>query len=122
MKFYRETTAWDTDYTVPNHIYLLNTSRDKMYGYLPAGTSEPVVIKKPYQFSSRGRTFEEVPELGEIDLNEIKSTQQWTVAGSNGGQYIVQRVDGVLACTCPGYTFRGQCRHTKEIDSAGTDM
>lgn len=118
MKFYRETTEWDTDYTVPNHIYLLNNTRDKMYGYLPAGSAHPEIVRKPYQFSNRGRTFVEVTELGEIDLDEVKSTEQWTVAGSNGNQYVVQRVDGVLKCTCPGHTFRGECRHTKEIDNA----
>jgi hypothetical protein len=90
-----------------------------MYGYLPAGTNEPVVIKKPYRFNTRGRTFVEVKELGEIDLDEIKSTEQWTVTGSNGSEYVVQRVDGVLTCTCPGHTFRGQCRHTKEIELNG---
>lgn len=67
MKFYRETTFWDAEYTVPNHIYLLNNTKDKMYGYLPAGSDEPVVVKKPYQFSSRGRSFVEVTELGEIE-------------------------------------------------------
>lgn len=115
MKFYRETTTWDMEYVVPNHIYLLNNTRDKMYGYIPDGSNEPMVVRKPYQFSNRGRTFVEVKELGEIDLNEIKPKEQWTVAGSSGNSYVVERVDGVLICNCPGHAFRGQCRHVSEI-------
>jgi len=118
MKFYRETTTWAVDYTVPDHIYLLNDSKDKMYGYLPAGSSEPQVIRKPYRFDTRGRTFEVVAELGEIDLDTVKASEQWQFAGSKGDTYIVQRTDGVLNCSCPGYTFRGQCRHVKEIENA----
>lgn len=115
MKFYRETTTWNAEYTVPNHIYLLNNSRDKMYGYLPAGSDEPMVVSKPYQFSNRGRTFVEVPELGEIDLDQVRATESWTVAGSNGNTYTVERVDGTLRCNCAGYVYRGQCRHVQEV-------
>jgi hypothetical protein len=42
-----------------------------MYGYLPAGSTEPQVLKKPYRFNTRGRTFVEVRELGEIDLENL---------------------------------------------------
>ena len=118
MKFFRETTTdWATP--TPNHIYLLSTDKSKMYGYIKAGTEEVTVVKKAYNFDARRRTFQEVTELGEIDLDEVKSTEQWTVAGSNGNQYVVQRVDGVLKCTCPGHNFRGECRHTKEIELNG---
>jgi uncharacterized Zn finger protein len=73
-----------------------------------------MVFKKPYGFDPRGRKFVEVKELGEIDLDEVKS-ERWEFTGSKGDRYIVQRLDGELRCSCPGYTFRGDCKHVKEV-------
>jgi hypothetical protein len=113
MKFFRETTA-DWASPTPNHVYLLNNTKDKMYGYIKAGTDEVTVVKKAYRFDARRRTFAEVKELGEIDLDTVKG-ETWEVAGSNGARYIVQKIDNMLKCNCPGYTFRGDCKHVKEI-------
>jgi hypothetical protein len=114
MRFYRETTVWDGN--VPNHVYLLSTDKSRMFGYMKAGTTETQVFKKPYRFDARGRTFQEVQELGEIDLDKVKS-EQWEFTGSKGDRYIVQRLDGVLKCSCPGFTYRGDCKHVKEVGS-----
>ena len=114
MKFYRETTV-DWSSPTPNHTYLLNNTRDKMYGYIKLGTEEAVVFKKPYRFDARRRTFREVTELGEIDTDQVRG-QQWEFAGSKGNKYIVQKLDNVLKCTCPGFTYRGECKHVKQIE------
>jgi hypothetical protein len=70
MKFFQETTKWDIP--TPNHIYLLTTDKSKMYGYIKAGTEETMVFKKALGFDPRYRTFKEVKELGEIDINNLK--------------------------------------------------
>mgnify|MGYP003344428480 FL=1 len=114
MKFYRETTDWE----VPNHTYLLTTDKSKMYGYIKLSSRENVVFAKPMKFDARGRTFVEVKELGDIDLDNLAPTERWEVAGSKGGTYIVERIDGTLRCSCPGYGFRGQCRHIEGIENA----
>jgi len=113
MRFYRETTAWDGN--VPNHTYLLSTDKSRMYGYMKSGTTETTVFKKPYRFDVRYRTFQEVPELGEIDLDQVKS-QQWKFIGSKGDTYVVQKIEDMLQCTCPGFTFRGDCKHVKQVE------
>jgi hypothetical protein len=112
MKFYKETTAWD----VPNHVYLLSTDKSKMYGYIKRGTEAAITFKKPYRFDTRGRKFVEVQELGEIDLDLVK-TEKWEFTGSKGDKYIVEKLDGLLKCSCPGYTFRGDCKHVKEVEA-----
>lgn len=114
MKFFRETT---TDWTspTPNHVYLLNNTRDKMYGYIKSGTEEVTVVKKPYRFDARRRTFQEVTELGEIDADQVRS-QKWEFIGSKGDTYVVQKIDDMLQCTCPGFTFRGECKHVKSVE------
>jgi hypothetical protein len=85
-----------------------------MYGYIKAGTEEVTVVKKAYNFDARRRTFVEVKELGEIDLDTVKG-ETWNFTGSKGETYIVQKTDNMLKCSCPGYTYRGDCKHIKEI-------
>jgi predicted nucleic acid-binding Zn finger protein len=38
------------------------------------------------------------------------------VLGSKGAKYIVNLDDNT--CTCPGYTYRGDCKHIKELETA----
>lgn len=113
MKFFQETTR-DWASPTPNHIYLLSTDKSKMYGYIKTGTEEVTVMKKAYPFDQRRRSFQEVKELGEIDLDEVKS-EKWEFVGSKGDIYIVQKIDNMLKCSCPGFTYRGDCKHVKEI-------
>ena len=112
MKFFREITAW----SVPNHVYLLNNTKDKMYGYIRRGTDVAETFKKPYRFDARGRQFVVVEELGELDVDLVK-TETWSFTGSKNNTYIVQKMDGVLQCSCPGYTFRGDCKHIKQVEA-----
>jgi hypothetical protein len=114
MRFFKETTDWG-EYNTPNHIYLLTDDKSKAYGYIKLGTEDAFVFKKPYSFDARGRTFQTVKELGEIDLKELQATESKEVVGSKGDKYLVQKIDGVLQCSCPGYTYRGDCRHVKEM-------
>ena len=39
----------------------------------------------------------------------------WPVAGSKGNNYSVELHDKGFDCDCPGFTFRGSCKHTKAI-------
>lgn len=41
--------------------------------------------------------------------------KQWTVKGSKGNDYLVIRQKGQYNCTCPGFTFRKNCRHITEV-------
>ena len=86
-----------------------------MYGYIKRGTEEAVTFKKPYRFDARRRTFQEVKELGEIEIDQVRS-EKWEFTGSKGDKYIVQKMDNMLKCTCPGFTFRGDCKHVKQIE------
>lgn len=45
------------------------------------------------------------------------SYKEWTVTGSKGNQYLVIRQEGKYNCNCPGFQFRKNCRHVKEIVS-----
>ena len=46
----------------------------------------------------------------------VSTIREVNVKGSKGNQYTVT-VDNDIAvsCTCPGYTFRGKCKHLLEV-------
>jgi len=39
----------------------------------------------------------------------------WEVAGSKGNKYVVTRNKSGWNCTCPGFSFRRQCKHVSEL-------
>ena len=112
MKVVQEVTDWD----VPNHVYFLNDSRDKMLAYVQAGTNTVKTFSRPLGFDARGRKFREVPNTwnytGEDDLPSGRTIK---VEGSKGAVYTVVEQRGKYTCTCSGFKFRGHCRH---IDAA----
>jgi hypothetical protein len=101
-KAFLETTKWDGD--IQNHIYLLEG--DKAIAYIGERTTVAHYFKKPITIDKRGRTFIEVATtLFEEEVN----TDLREVAGSKGAVYYVN--DEEKTCTCPGFTFRGTCKH-----------
>jgi hypothetical protein len=114
MKFYQETTEWAD--TTPNHVYLLNDSREKMYAYIAQGSDQVVEFKNPIRINSRGRKFIPVANRWRFKITlDRPNNPTWTVAGSKGNTYQVELVDGAYTCTCPGHKYRGNCRHVEEI-------
>ena len=112
MKVVQETTDWGT-VTSPNHVYFLNDSRDKMFAYLPKGSSQVKQFKSPISFYTRGRQFREVPNSWGYEPGRTAG-RTWTVAGSKGAEYTVTELNGQVTCSCPGYKFRGACRHVTQ--------
>lgn len=117
MKFYQETTVWDSP--TDNHVYLLNDSKSKMIGYVRAGTNSVFTFKKPIGISMRGRKFREVANTFGYTVKKTEPTNpQWQVQGSKGDTYIVERTENGLTCTCSGFKFRGACKHVKLLEPA----
>jgi hypothetical protein len=120
MKAFQEITEWDCEFAVPNHVYFLSDSKDKMYGYVPSGGETVQRMNKPYRFHTRGRKFREVKNVWKFSVEETESKPQgrtWQVAGSKGNSYTVTQELGTWTCTCSGFKFRGKCRHVSEISS-----
>ena len=113
MKAYKEITVWDTN--TPNHTYLLDGNT--LVAYIKAGETEPFYFKNPIKgFDKRGRKFEE------LEHNPFETSKQQArsmlreILGSKGNTYYVNIEES--SCTCPGYTFRGTCKHIKELETA----
>lgn len=110
MQAYQETTVW-ADGSLCNHTYLLDG--DNMWAYIPVGGVAPRYFSKPIRISRSGRKFAQLKVSPFRHPDLVQEPTVRTVVGSNGTTYSVDVAAGT--CTCPGYTFRGQCKHTKEL-------
>jgi hypothetical protein len=104
MEAVRETTGGQ----FPPHTYLLDGNN--LVSYIKSGETEPFYFKNPIKgFDKRGRKFVTVtpnPFKVKTQSNLIK------VKGSNGKEYTID--PEAKTCNCPGYTFRGSCKHVVE--------
>jgi hypothetical protein len=104
MQAYKETTVWDSN-KAPNHTYLLDGTT--LVAYIKQGEKKPFYFKNPIKgFDKRGRKFE---LLKKNPFKEVVKTELREVQGSKGDTYYVN--DEEHTCTCPGFTFRGSCKH-----------
>jgi len=56
LTYLKEITVWDkvTDYTVPNHTYIIN-EKGALVGYVKTGTKKEIIFKKPIMNFSKSR-------------------------------------------------------------------
>jgi len=114
MKAFKEITEWDCEFAVPNHVYFLSDSKDKMYGYVNSKTGQIEEPKKPYRFHVRGRKFKEVNNIwGFFPREELVPVgETHRVAGSKGAVYTVTNDRGSWTCTCPAAKWqKAECKH-----------
>jgi hypothetical protein len=110
---YREITEWADGNVTVNHTYLLEG--DRMTAYIPSQTSVPFYFKNPIAISRSRRKFELV-EPNPFDSVVVEHTSNVReIEGSKGTVYHVNVAD--RTCTCPGYTYRGTCKHVKDLES-----
>jgi len=97
IEILQEVTDWGR-LNISNGVYHVNSA-----GQLVQYNDK--VFKNPIKnFSKSRRKFEKIGERPE----EL-APDAITVKGSNGNIYTIQ--DG--KCSCPGFTFRGNCKHIK---------
>ena len=107
IEILQEITDWGK-YKVNNGIYHVN-SVGKLVAYQPNADSELQVLNVPStQFSKARRKFKKIGSYPEI-TNEPHVK---LIEGSNGNTYSLDTEKGT--CSCPGYTYRGNCKHVKE--------
>jgi len=85
------------------HTYLVDGNN--LIAYVKKGETTAFYFKNPIKgFDKRGRKF----APGNINLfTEKKAQNGRTVVGSSGQTYTVTEE----SCTCPGFTYRGTCKH-----------
>ena len=116
MKFFQETTEWQESW--PNHVYLLDDSKSKLFAYVKQGTTEVIEFRKPMQFHVRGRKFREVANTYNYNIKEkepASNIKTFKVVGSKGDEYMVSQDHQTWSCTCSGFKFRGDCKHIRQV-------
>jgi hypothetical protein len=114
MKWFAEVTEWKG--TAPNHVYLLDDAKSKMFAYVPTGSDQPTVFKAPIRIDVRGRKFKVNAVQFKTDIRPPEPEGRvWKVQGSKGDVYKVTEVRGQFSCTCSGFRFRGDCKHVKSV-------
>ena len=106
IEILQEVTDWGK-YKVNNGVYHVN-SLGRLVGYQVDQDSELQVLKVPStQFSKARRKFVKIGERAEeLESHIIK------IQGSKGNVYLLDTKNNT--CTCPGFTFRGNCKHIKQ--------
>ena len=113
---YQEVTDWG-DVPVHNGIYHLNEA-----GQLVAYETENgvKVFSKPMKrFSKARRKFQKLDQYPDPKYAEEtpEDEKTWKFTGSKGDTYIVTEDNGNYTCTCPGFKYRGRCKHSTEVAS-----
>jgi hypothetical protein len=120
MQALLETTVWDT--MSVNHTYLVDGNN--LVAYIRMGTTEPFYFKSPIKgFNRSGRKFEVLKEnpfkdwaqllKAHIDVEPTPAYIKKVAGSKPGVTYEVNTDENT--CTCPGYSFRGACKHVKEL-------
>lgn len=111
MEAVREVTVWKESYS-PNHDYLLDG--DRVVAYRPWGTGPIQTLSGKLKIDRRGRKFVKLDPNPFAGLEQQKKEPMVVeVQGSKGQVYRVNVEE--RSCTCPGFTFRGDCKHVKEL-------
>ena len=123
---YKEVTEWDnSEFVVPNHVYLFD-GKSNILAYAKASNDDLVILHKPLPIDTRRRKFIKVKhkaldEYGAtvvIDVPNLENTPHWSVKSDSGKTYTVTLESGKYQCNCVGYTYRGACKHSKQIKEA----
>lgn len=88
-----------TDWEYPNHIYHVNGAGKLIAFNNGSGLK---TFSRPLSFDKARRKFKKLEQF-----DEKLPSDAITVKGSNGKVYTI--IDG--KCNCPGFTFRGNCKH-----------
>jgi hypothetical protein len=108
----QEVTEWQC--STPNHIYIFDDCLSHAIAYVPEGSRTVQKFSKPMSIDRRGRRFVDL----EDHAVEPPKASVWQVPGSRGADHTVTMSQGYYSCTCPGFTYRGRCRHVTDIQQA----
>lgn len=96
----------------PAHTYLVDG--DNLVAYIKVNDSVPFYFKNPIKgFSKSGRKFSPVKPSPFKVVDVPVESYIIKVQGSKGETYSVNTQD--RTCSCQGFTFRGTCKHTKDL-------
>lgn len=113
----KEITDWNVSSKQPNHTYLIGDS-GRIIAYAPWHGTDIVILKSQMKIDKRYRKFIKTKHIG---LTNILAKEKKDISirkfkiKSKDKEYIVSVQDNNYSCTCLGFTYRGQCKHTTAV-------
>jgi hypothetical protein len=93
MKWFAETTDWKG--VAPNHVYLLDDAKSKMFAYIPFGIGKTLTFTNAIRIDVRGRKFKLNPVQYETTIKAPEPEGRvWEIQGSKGDVYKVTELRG----------------------------
>jgi hypothetical protein len=131
FKILKETTVWNCEYTVYNHIYLLDPE-NRILAYYNVKDKTIHKSNSPYVIDKRYRKFIETKHTGLSKLipkNYQKEKRQESIvpsasvrvfkvtSKSKNKTYEVSfnTISKQISCGCTGYGYRRTCSHVKAV-------
>jgi len=118
----KEVTEWETDYSVPNHTYLLDKS-GRILAYAIHGGSKVEILKTPLKLDKKYRKFQKtnhaqlaklVFKNDTIKLPKREGVRTFKIK-SKDKEYTVELYRGQYSCTCVGFGYRRKCKHVAAV-------
>ena len=81
----------------------------------PSGTGPAVPLRRPEEIEALRRALEVLSRVlsgPSVTRYRIASTSQ------PGVEYVITAGDADVDCSCPGFEYRGQCRHARDVKAA----
>lgn len=108
-----------TDWKFPSNIYLLNDKNQLVaYESKVMGVRQ---LSNPIGFDKRYRKFEKVKHTALQKIADsikpiVRTGGIWVESDKDPSKkYLVEMINGKYTCSCPGYGFRGKCKHSEKI-------
>ncbi len=129
MEILKEITAWDCEYTVPNHTYLID-NKGRVIAFAIEHGVEVVTLKSGFTLDKRYRKFikDNHSALSKIakTIPESKPEKQKIIKSDNvrvfkvksdSREYDVQyNISGnFFTCSCVGFGYRRKCKHVESV-------
>lgn len=130
FKILKETTVWNSEYTVYNHTYLLDP-KSRILAYFNVKDKTIHKLNSPYVIDKRYRKFVETKHSGlsklipkdykEEKADKVMPSDSLRVfkvkSKSKNKTYEVsfQTITKQLSCGCTGFGYRMTCSHVKAV-------
>lgn len=116
----QEVTEWKSDFSVPNHIYLLDNNSNIIAYTKSDGTINQ--LKSSIKLNKRYRKFITVKHTGLSKLIKNDNQNNTEKTGirifkvkSKDKEYNVELYNNKLSCNCTGFGFRNKCKHIEAV-------
>jgi hypothetical protein len=94
---------------------LLRQASDEFRATHRSGAERPAAVRSEREVQALARALE-----GLVKVLSGQASRRFRIASTShrGLEYEIVAIDADVTCTCPGFEYRGQCRHARDVKAA----